>query len=103
MANVPKNLGKGVPSILSHGSFGADIWVNVHELVQRMWRVCPNDTLWDGYRALHLGKPLGQYATVNPNDHVNLCQSTNDAYPSAAKLAVVFKHKPLVRPPHCSV
>lgn len=42
--------------------------------------------------AMHLGKPIGVYDVVNPNDHVNLCQSTNDAYPSAAKLAVVLKH-----------
>ncbi len=42
--------------------------------------------------ALELGLPVGVYDVVNPNDHVNLCQSTNDAYPSAAKLAVVLKH-----------
>ena len=34
---------------------------------------------------------------INPNDHVNLCQSTNDFYPSAAKLAVVLKHRPLMK------
>ena len=42
--------------------------------------------------ARFLGVPIGEYSVVNPNDHVNLCQSTNDAYPSAAKLAVVLKH-----------
>lgn len=42
--------------------------------------------------AMHLGVPVGDYSVVNPNDHVNLCQSTNCAYPSAAKLAVVLKH-----------
>jgi aspartate ammonia-lyase len=40
--------------------------------------------------ALHnMGKQKGDYSVINPNDHVNLCQSTNDFYPSAAKLAVV--------------
>tara|TARA_B100001142_G_scaffold261934_1_gene264780 strand:+ start:422 stop:2098 length:1677 start_codon:yes stop_codon:yes gene_type:complete len=43
-----------------------------------------------------MGLPLGDYSAVCPNDHVNLCQSTNDAYPSAAKLAVVFRHTSVV-------
>lgn len=34
-----------------------------------------------------LGKPLGSYELVHPNDHVNRSQSTNDAYPSAQKMA----------------
>jgi len=45
---------------------------------------------------LSVGARRGDYARINPNDHVNLCQSTNDSYPSAAKLAVVLKHRPLV-------
>jgi aspartate ammonia-lyase len=32
------------------------------------------------------GKP-GDYELADPLDHVNLCQSTNDVYPTAAKLA----------------
>jgi fumarate hydratase, class II len=39
-------------------------------------------------RALEiLGKPRGDYATINPNDLVNRGQSTNDTYPSAAQVA----------------
>jgi aspartate ammonia-lyase len=39
-------------------------------------------------RALELlGKARGDYATVHPNNHVNLSQSTNDVYPTAVKLA----------------
>ena len=45
----------------------------------------------------NMGLERGDYAVINPNDHVNLCQSTNDSYPSAAKIAVVLKHRPLVR------
>jgi aspartate ammonia-lyase len=37
-----------------------------------------------------LGHPKGEYDIVHPNDHVNCSQSTNDAYPTAVKLAVVF-------------
>ena len=40
-------------------------------------------------RALELlGRPRGDYATISPNTHVNLSQSTNDVYPTAVKLAL---------------
>ncbi len=42
-------------------------------------------------RALeHLGLPKGSYGTLHPNDQVNASQSTNDAYPTALKLATWF-------------
>lgn len=41
-------------------------------------------------RALELlGHEKGQYQHCSPNDHVNLSQSTNDAYPTAIKLALM--------------
>ncbi|WP_347109028.1 aspartate ammonia-lyase [Paenarthrobacter sp. S56] len=36
-----------------------------------------------------LGYPLGSYQNLHPIDHVNRCQSTNDVYPTALKLALV--------------
>ena len=36
-----------------------------------------------------LGGQKGDYTLVNPNDHVNYGQSTNDVFPSAGKLAVL--------------
>ena len=36
-----------------------------------------------------LGRPRGDYAVVNPNDHVNLSQSTNDVYPTAVRLTIL--------------
>ncbi|MBV7295464.1 aspartate ammonia-lyase [Corynebacterium sp. TAE3-ERU12] len=36
----------------------------------------------------YLGYPKGSYDVVNPNDDVNKCQSTNDAYPTGFRLAV---------------
>jgi aspartate ammonia-lyase len=36
-----------------------------------------------------LGRPRGDYASVNPNDHVNLSQSTNDVYPTAVRLTIL--------------
>jgi aspartate ammonia-lyase len=41
-------------------------------------------------RALELwGKQKGEYDFVHPNNHVNLSQSTNDAYPTAIRLAAL--------------
>lgn len=37
-----------------------------------------------------LGLPKGSYASLHPIDDVNRCQSTNDVYPSALKLAMHF-------------
>jgi aspartate ammonia-lyase len=39
----------------------------------------------------HLGKKKGEYAFCHPNDHVNLSQSTNDAYPTAVRIALYFE------------
>ncbi|WP_063038533.1 aspartate ammonia-lyase [Nocardia pseudovaccinii] len=41
-------------------------------------------------RALELlGHDKGDYTRIHPNEHVNLGQSTNDAYPSAVRLATI--------------
>jgi aspartate ammonia-lyase len=44
---------------------------------------------------LGVGK-RGEYATVNPNDHVNMAQSTNDVTPTAIRLALLELTKPLI-------
>ncbi|OYO24424.1 aspartate ammonia-lyase [Enemella dayhoffiae] len=36
----------------------------------------------------NLGRARGDYAVINPNDHVNRSQSTNDAYPSGFRIGV---------------
>ncbi len=36
-----------------------------------------------------LGEVRGRYDIVNPNDHVNLSQSTNDVYPTAVRLTML--------------
>jgi aspartate ammonia-lyase len=42
-------------------------------------------------RALELlGHDKGDYAHVHPNEHVNLSQSTNDAYPTAVNIATII-------------
>ncbi|MCB1231662.1 MAG: aspartate ammonia-lyase [Verrucomicrobiae bacterium] len=37
-----------------------------------------------------LGHKKGEYQYCHPNDHVNCSQSTNDAYPTAVKVSVIF-------------
>jgi aspartate ammonia-lyase len=44
-----------------------------------------------------MGKPRGDYASLHPNDDVNMAQSTNDAYPTALRLAIIFATAPLVK------
>jgi aspartate ammonia-lyase len=38
-----------------------------------------------------LGRKKGEYSVVNPNDHVNFGQSTNDVYPTAFRLALILR------------
>jgi aspartate ammonia-lyase len=38
-----------------------------------------------------LGYKLGEYDKINPIDDINLHQSTNDTYPTALKVALIFK------------
>lgn len=42
------------------------------------------------------GRSLGDYDYINPNDHVNMAQSTNDTYPSAGKIALLRLLEPLL-------
>nr|AIF02823.1 fumarate lyase (aspA) [uncultured marine thaumarchaeote KM3_15_C08] len=37
-----------------------------------------------------LGKKLGQYQYLHPNDHVNMSQSSNDTFPTAMHMSVLF-------------
>jgi len=48
-------------------------------------------------RALEiLGYEKGEYRYCHPNNHVNLSQSTNDAYPTALKIALIMSNRELV-------
>ncbi|MDO5677608.1 MAG: aspartate ammonia-lyase [Propionibacteriaceae bacterium] len=49
-------------------------------------------------RALELaGRKFGEYDYISPNDHVNRSQSTNDTYPTAVKLALVYTMRRLTQ------
>ena len=48
-------------------------------------------------RALELmGHKKGEYDYCHPNNHVNLSQSTNDAYPTAVKIALINSSEKLI-------
>jgi aspartate ammonia-lyase len=58
------------------GGAGTSLNMNVNEVLAN--------------RALQLlGRPLGDYHTVDPLDDVNMHQSTNDTYPTALKVAAI--------------
>jgi aspartate ammonia-lyase len=44
-----------------------------------------------------IGKKKGEYEIIEPHDHVNLSQSTNDYYPTALKTAMILKNEALLR------
>ncbi|KAF4344570.1 aspartate ammonia-lyase [Fusarium beomiforme] len=60
---------------MMEGSGGTSTNMNVNEVIANI--VAKNS-----------GRALSDYSFVHPNDHVNMGQSTNDAVPSAMKLAV---------------
>ena len=37
------------------------------------------------------GKGKGEYSYIHPNDHVNMSQSTNDAYPTLMRISATYK------------
>jgi aspartate ammonia-lyase len=43
-----------------------------------------------------MGRARGDYAALHPNDDVNMAQSTNDAYPTALRLAIILATDPLI-------
>lgn len=44
-----------------------------------------------------LGLKRGDYSKVNPNDHVNMAQSTNDTYPAAMRIGLSLKTPDLLK------
>lgn len=63
------------PEDVFQGGAGTSVNMNVNEVIANL--------------ALEtIGYEKGQYDVINPNDHVNKSQSTNDAYPSGFRIAV---------------
>lgn len=70
------------PSDIYQGGAGTSVNMNANEVIANI--------------ALELmGEEKGNYKVIHPNDHVNKCQSTNDAYPTAFRIAL-YKHVELL-------
>lgn len=68
------------PIDLIQGGAGTSVNMNINEVVAN--------------RALEImGYKKGEYEFCSPNDHINLAQSTNDAYPTAVKIALYQMHE----------
>ncbi|MCR9010717.1 aspartate ammonia-lyase [Gabonibacter chumensis] len=71
------------PVDMVQGGAGTSTNMNINEVVAN--------------RALELlGHQKGEYQYCHPNNHVNLSQSTNDAYPTSFHLAIILMNKELV-------
>ncbi|MCA4792788.1 aspartate ammonia-lyase [Myroides odoratimimus] len=71
------------PVDMIQGGAGTSVNMNANEVIAN--------------RALEiLGFEKGDYQHCSPNDHVNLSQSTNDAYPTSLKVAVFEMNKKVV-------
>ncbi|MDP3437905.1 MAG: aspartate ammonia-lyase [Bacteroidales bacterium] len=67
------------PVDMVQGGAGTSVNMNANEVIAN--------------RALEImGKKRGQYKYCSPNDHVNMAQSTNDAYPTAMHIGLYLTH-----------
>ncbi len=76
-------LNKEFPIDMMQGGAGTSTNMNANEVIAN--------------RALEImGYEKAQYEYCSPNDHVNMSQSTNDAYPTAIKLALIRMNDELI-------
>ncbi len=68
-----------------HGGGGTSANMNVNEVLANV-----SEEILGGRR--------GEYRLVHPNDHINLNQSTNDVYPTACHMAIIFQWQALGGP-----
>ncbi|WP_413586676.1 aspartate ammonia-lyase [Bdellovibrio sp. HCB274] len=74
----PRKWGAQFPSDIFQGGAGTSVNMNANEVIANI--------------ALELrGLKKGDYKVIHPNDHVNKCQSTNDAYPTAFRVSL-YEH-----------
>ena len=72
------------PVDMIQGGAGTSVNMNANEVIAN--------------RALEImGHQRGDYQHCSPNDHINLSQSTNDAYPTTIKLAIIRMNTSLVK------
>lgn len=59
------------------GGAGTSAHMNINEVIANL-------------ALIHLGHSPGQYQIIHPIDHVNLHQSTNDVFPTALKMTLIY-------------
>lgn len=81
---IAGKMDKEFPVDMIQGGAGTSVNMNANEVIAN--------------RAIEiLGHTKGEYQYCSPNDHVNLSQSTNDAYPTAIKTALIILNQTLVQ------
>ena len=81
---IAGKLDKEFPTDMIQGGAGTTTNMNANEVIAN--------------RALEiLGHQKGEYIYCSPNDHVNGSQSTNDAYPTAIKIAIYLMNQGLMQ------
>ena len=81
--NLPKYI-PYFPTDVFQGGAGTSVNMNANEVIANV--------------ALELnGHKKGDYEVLNPNDHVNKSQSTNDAYPTGFRVALYYKINELLK------
>ena len=79
----PQWIAQNFPIDIYQGGAGTSTNMNANEVIANL--------------ALEtLGLEKGQYSIINPNDHVNMSQSTNDAYPTAVRIALILGGNSLI-------
>lgn len=81
---ISGNLHEEFPIDMIQGGAGTSVNMNANEVIAN--RVIEK-----------LGHKKGEYSYCSPNDHINLSQSTNDAYPTALKMALLAMNADLVK------
>ncbi len=72
------------PTDMIQGGAGTSVNMNANEVIANI-----------GLE--HMGHQKGEYQYLHPNNHVNFSQSTNDAYPTAFRLALYWKIEAYVK------
>lgn len=80
---IAGKLNQEFPTDMIQGGAGTSMNMNANEVIAN--------------RALEImGYSKGEYEHCSPNDHVNRSQSTNDAYPTAIKIALLLMNESLI-------
>lgn len=82
LENLPDYL-EYFPLDVFQGGAGTSVNMNVNEVIANV------GLKMSGYE-------MGNYQVLNPNDHVNKSQSTNDAYPTGFRVAIYFYMNQLI-------